>query len=123
MNRDEFKKSETSSCNVCGAAVEIGSATSRCSDRNCLTRDRDNNLSTSSEPVEIIEYWKGRAKSAEGELDTALTRDELRQEALDAFGDYMTADSRVDAEEAEIRCDTYVEHLDVGWGWIKEAYE
>lgn len=120
MNRDEPEKTDKE-CNVCDTGVvEVGSAWSRCSNRGCLTRERDNNLSTDSTPEEVAEYWKDRALTAEGRLDDALHESEIRMNALDAFEDFIEAESRVDAEEAEIRCDTYLEHLDVGWGWLKE---
>jgi len=120
MNRENWTVAENSSCTVCGAAVEVGTATSRCSDRNCITRDRDNNLSTDSDKDEVIDYWKDRCREAEGELSHALTREEIREAALSAFEDYIYADNRTDAEGAEIRADTYLSHLDKGWGWLRE---
>lgn len=127
MNRENWTVAENSSCTVCGAAVEVGTATSRCSDRTCITRDRDNNLSTDSDKDEVIEYWKQKfeeecEKRADVEvgLSHALTREEIRAAALSAFEDYVRADNRTDAEDAEIRVDTYLSHLDKGWGWLKE---
>lgn len=106
-------------CNVCGSAVEIVcNAASQCSNINCLTHDRDNSLSTSSTDEEIAEYWEKRAREAES--STALTTEQAEEEALEAFKAYIRAESRADAEEAEIRADVYLDHTDKGWGWLKE---
>jgi len=118
MNRDKPEKTDKP-CNVCDTGVvEVGSAWSQCSNRSCITRRSGNNLSTDSTAEEVAEYWEERTREAERE--TALTTEEMKHEALEAFKDYVRAESRTDAEEAEIRADTYLSHLEVGWGWLKE---
>jgi len=119
MNRDKPEKTDKP-CNVCDDGfVEVGSAWSQCSNRDCLTRDNDNNLSTDSTPEERAEYWKNRA--LESESQTALTVEEVEEAAVDAFEDYLFAERREDAQEAEIRANVYLSHTDKGWGWLNEV--
>jgi hypothetical protein len=117
MNKTNWTETDAD-CNVCGSSVEVGSATSRCSNRNCITRERDNSLSTDSTDEEIAEYW--RELAIERDQNTALTVDAAEEMALNEFENYIRADSRAEAEEAEIRADVYLDHTDKGWGWLKE---
>lgn len=119
MNRTDWTESDAD-CNVCGSAVEVGSATSRCSNRSCLTRDRDNNLGTDASAEEQADYWQQRAENAEDALEDGYSRAEIERRAQHAFRDYIDADSRSEAEDAEIRTDAYLDLLDHGWGWLKE---
>lgn len=50
-------------CNVCGSAVEIvNHAASQCSNRNCLTRERSNDISTDSSASDVQDYYLERLK-------------------------------------------------------------
>lgn len=122
MNRDTPEESDED-CNVCGSAIEVGSAWARCSNRTCLTRERDCSLGTDATDAELAEYWEQQAAELQSELNDAITKEELRQNALDAFDDYVHAESRIDAEEAEARVNVYLSHLDVGWGWVNEEHQ
>lgn len=115
----DHTKPTDKACNVCGSMVEIvNHAASQCSNRSCLTLSRDNDLSTDSTMEEQKEYW--RELAIERDKNTALTVEAAEEMALEAFANYIQADSRTDAEEAEIRVDTYLKHTDKGWGWLKE---
>jgi hypothetical protein len=106
-------------CNVCGSAVEIVcNAASQCSNNRCITRNRDCPLATDSTMEEQRDYWRDRARDTEAAV--ALTTEQAEEEALRAFKNYIRAESRADAEEAEIRADVYLDHTDKGWGWLKE---
>jgi hypothetical protein len=112
------RKTDTA-CNVCGSMVEIVcNAASQCSNRSCLTREDDNDLSTDSTMEEQRDYW--RELAIERDKNTALTVEKAEEMALEEFEAYIQAGSRAEAEEAEIRADTYLDHTDKGWGWLKE---
>jgi hypothetical protein len=119
MNRDEPKEIDQQ-CNVCGSNIEVGSAWSQCSNRNCPTRGRDVSLDTDADGTEITQYYKEQMGELQSQLDAGLSEQAIKDAALAAFEKYVTADDRVAAEEAEIRANTYLEHVDTGWGWLKE---
>lgn len=103
-------------CNICGGTVEIvGNAASQCGNNRCKTHE-DNPLSTDSTAEDLAYYWRERAR----ECEKGLSRDSIEENALAAFEDYIHAESRTDAEDAEIRADVYLSHTDKGWGWLKE---
>jgi hypothetical protein len=119
MNRDESEEIDQQ-CNVCGSNIEVGSAWSRCSNRDCPTRDRRASLGTDATGTEIADHYKEQMNELQTQLDNGLSEQAIKDAALAAFEKYVTAEDRVTAEEAEVRADTYLEHLDVGWGWLKE---
>lgn len=122
MNQDKPEKIDQQ-CNVCGSNIEIGSAWSQCSNIECPTRDRDVSLDTDADDIEIAEYYKKQMKELQSQLDAGLSEQAIKDAALAAFEKYVTAVDRETAEAAEIRADTYLEHVDVGWGWLKEESE
>lgn len=79
MNQENWEESE-SECNVCGEPIEIGSAASRCSNRNCLTRTRYGmGLSTDSSPEDIAHCLVSHAlKNDRADLEGAENFDPER---------------------------------------------
>lgn len=59
MNPTNWSESDKD-CNVCGSSVEVGSASSRCSNRDCPTRDRNTSLKTDSTDAEIATFYVRR---------------------------------------------------------------
>jgi len=60
-------------CNVCGHAVEIVcNAASQCSNRHCITRDRDNNLATDATAEEVAKYYKSKDTIERERIDEAI---------------------------------------------------
>lgn len=95
MNRENWTKSDTRTCNVCGEPEEDGTATSRCSSFRCLTRDRDNNIGTTATDEDLAEYWEERAKEAE----KGPSQDEVDRAAVDAFKKFKSADGSEEATQ------------------------
>lgn len=83
MNREEWEVSENSSCNICGSAVEIGSASSRCSNRDCITRSNFGIGSPSTDwDAEDLQSWYEQRDLIEREkIDDAVesTYDEFKR--------------------------------------------
>lgn len=121
MNRDRPEPTDKP-CNVCESGnVEVGSAWSRCSNRNCVTRDRDNNLSTDSTDEEIATYWKERALDAEQDGPSQETVDEAVREAYSAFksaDDHEAATQKNGAVQALMPLSSYS-----GWGDLRMEVE
>lgn len=88
MNRDPPEPTDKS-CNVCDTGhVEVGSAWSRCSNRNCPTRQRDCPLSTDSDPDEIAEWWKIQAAE---EQEDGPSQEEVDEAVREAYSDFKSA--------------------------------
>lgn len=97
MNRDKPEKIDKR-CNVCGSKIELGSAWSQCSNRDCITRntkglnkqayDHLPKLSTDATDEEIATYWEARALAAE---DDGPTQDEIDEAVVDAYEAFKTA--------------------------------
>lgn len=101
MNRDTPEKTDVD-CNVCGSAVEVGSAWSRCSNSGCITRETDfgnekpydglPSLSTDASDEDIITYWEARALAAEDDGPTQQEVDEKIESSYRQFKNAADAD-------------------------------
>jgi hypothetical protein len=106
MNRDTPEKIDQD-CNVCGAPVEVGTASSRCSNRKCPTRDghgiHSSPLGTDSTDGDIAEY---------------LVSERARKMSID------TKDMDVDAEHlAAATLTSDARPYDIGFDILREAAE
>lgn len=117
MNRDEPERTDKP-CNVCETGyVEVGSAWSRCSNRDCPTRSRDNNLSTDASDEEIADYWQERALDAEQDGPGQDEVDEAVRAAYKAFktaDDHEAATQKNGAVQALMPLSSYS-----GWGDLR----
>jgi hypothetical protein len=55
MNKESTEEIDQQ-CKVCDANIEVGSAYSQCSNRDCPTRDRNTSLSTDATTEEMAKY-------------------------------------------------------------------
>jgi len=75
-------------CNICGSDVEVvANAASQCSNNRCITRDRDNNLSTNSSAADVWEYHN---------TVVGLTQDELDEMVVETVKEYWAAEDQID---------------------------
>ena len=128
MNRDEPEKIDQT-CNVCGSRIEVGSAWSRCSNRDCITRDTDGlneppydglpSVSTDATGEELLHYWELRALKAQ---EDGPRQNDIDSAAKQKLAEYMTA------EDPNVLCDKKAAVNALlpfssydGWGELKEA--
>jgi len=105
MNRTSTRETDAD-CNICGESVEIvDNAASRCSNRRCVTRDRDNNLSTDATAQEVAEYYQSRDVVKTSEIDRNL-KQEYKQ--FKRSNDHKTATKKNGAIKALLEFSSYV---------------
>lgn len=87
MNRENWSETDKD-CNVCGSAVEVGTASSRCSNRNCPTREgagiHSSNVSTDSTAQDVYEHFKSKDTIERERVDGAVE---------EAYREFKNADS------------------------------
>jgi len=110
MNKENWQKS-SKDCNVCGEPVEIGSASSRCSNRDCPTRHRSSPLSTSSDAQDVYEYFESKDTLERNTVDSAVKK---AYKAFKHAGDPEVATSKQGAVQALLRLSSYD-----GWGDLR----
>jgi hypothetical protein len=130
MNRDKPEKIDQY-CNVCGSTIEVGSAWSRCSNRDCITRHGDAlneapyddlpSLDTDATDEEIAAYWEQRARLTEDDGPSQEAVDDAVEEAYRAFKNapgYEEATEKNGAVKALLPLSSYS-----GWGALRMAVD
>jgi len=102
------------SCSVCESAIETGSASSRCSNRDCITRDRDNDLTAASNASDVYEYYKNR---------DVVSEDDIIERLQSEYRQYKNNTNMIERTELNGRIEAL--RLLLGWSWgdVKAAYE
>lgn len=115
MNSEDWTESEHQTCNICDSPIEIGSASSRCSNRNCLTRRRDNTLSTDASAMDVAEWFRELDPIARDEVDSAVER---------RYQDYRRASTAQEMHRLHGQVDALLGFSSYeGWGALAERAE
>jgi hypothetical protein len=102
-------------CNICGATVEIvGNAATQCSNRRCVTRDRDNSLRTDATAADVHEYHESK---------DVVPKEKLRDEATDAWHRFNYADDAPTSREAYGTIQGICGVLGINLGTVAQWYE
>jgi len=115
MNRGSTRTTDKN-CNVCRSAVEIvGNAATQCSNRHCITRDRDNNLGTDATASEVAEHYQAK--------DT-VEREEIDEHVRQAYREFKHADhhDKATAKNGAVKALLPLSSYS-GWGDLKMEVE
>lgn len=115
MNRGSTRTTDKN-CNVCQSAVEIvGNAATQCSNRHCITRDRDNNLGTDASASEVAEYYQAK--------DT-VECEEIDEHVRQAYREFKHADhhDKATAKNGAVKALLPLSSYS-GWGDLKMEVE
>jgi hypothetical protein len=112
MNKENSEKIDQD-CNVCGSAIEVGSAWSQCSNRHCPTRVNDSSLSTDATANDVFEYFDDLLLDHfhEDEADSAIEQ---------YYRKFLSADSHDDTKELEGAVNALLSFSSYsGWGELR----